>query len=96
MIDGYCDESHFFPPSTASTFESLNVRIMRTNMGSADRMVRLLAAVLLTVLYLTKVITGTPGLIILVVAGVFLLTSLVRFCPLYTLLGVNTCGTKKV
>lgn len=69
---------------------------MRTNMGSADRMVRLLAAVLLTVLYLTKVITGTPGLIILVVAGVFLLTSLVRFCPLYTLLGVNTCGTKKV
>jgi hypothetical protein len=96
MIDGYCDESHFFPASTARTFVSLNVRIMRTNMGSADRMVRLLAAVLLTVLYLTKVITGTPGLIILVVAGVFLLTSLVRFCPLYTLLGVNTCGTKKV
>ena len=68
---------------------------MKTNMGSADRMVRLLAAVLLTVLYLTKIVTGTPGMIILVVAGVFLLTSLVRFCPLYTLLGINTCGTRK-
>ena len=68
---------------------------MKTNMGSADRMFRLLAAVLLTVLYLTKIVTGTPGMIILVVAGVFLLTSLVRFCPLYTLLGINTCGTRK-
>lgn len=68
---------------------------MKTNMGSADRMVRLLAAVLLTVLYLTKIVTGTPGIIILVVAGVFLLTSLVRFCPLYTLLGINTCGIRK-
>lgn len=68
---------------------------MKTNMGSADRMVRLLVAVLLTVLYLSKVLTGTLGTVALVVAGVFLLTSLVRFCPLYTLLGVNTCATKK-
>jgi hypothetical protein len=68
---------------------------MKTNMGSADRMVRLLVAVLLTVLYLTKTITGTLGTVALVVSGVFLLTSLVRFCPLYTLLGINTCGTKK-
>ena len=68
---------------------------MKTNMGSADRMVRLLFAVLLTVLYLSKVLTGTLGTVALVVAGVFLLTSLVRFCPLYTLLGINTCATKK-
>jgi hypothetical protein len=68
---------------------------MKTNMGSADRMVRLLVAVLLTVLYLSKVLTGTLGTVALVVAGVFLLTSLVRFCPLYTLLGINTCATKK-
>jgi hypothetical protein len=58
-------------------------------------MVRLLVAVLLTVLYLSKVLTGTLGTVALVVAGVFLLTSLVRFCPLYTLLGINTCATKK-
>lgn len=68
---------------------------MKTNMGSADRMVRLLVAVLLTVLYLTKTITGTLGMVGLVVAGVFLLTSLVRFCPMYTLFGINTCGVKK-
>ena len=68
---------------------------MKINMGSADRMIRLIAAILLTALYLTKVITGTAGFVALVVAGVFLLTSLVRFCPLYTLLGMNTCGIKK-
>jgi hypothetical protein len=68
---------------------------MKTNMGSADRVVRLIVAVLLTVLYLTKTITGTMGTIALAVSGVFLLTSLVRFCPLYTLFGINTCGIKK-
>jgi hypothetical protein len=68
---------------------------MKTNIGSADRVVRLIVAVLLTVLYLTKTITGTLGTIALAVSGVFLLTSLVRFCPLYTLFGINTCGIKK-
>jgi hypothetical protein len=68
---------------------------MKTNMGSTDRVVRLIVAVLLTVLYLTKTITGTLGTIALAVSGVFLLTSLVRFCPLYTLFGINTCGIKK-
>lgn len=68
---------------------------MKTNMGSADRVVRLIVAVFLTVLYLTKTITGTMGTIALAVSGVFLLTSLVRFCPLYTLFGINTCGIKK-
>lgn len=67
---------------------------MKVNMGSADRMVRLMVAVVLTVLYLSKIVTGTLGAVALVVAGIFLLTSLVRFCPLYTLLGMNTCGTK--
>jgi hypothetical protein len=67
---------------------------MKVNMGSVDRMVRLMVAVVLTVLYLSKIVTGTLGAIALVVAGIFLLTSLVRFCPLYTLLGINTCGTK--
>jgi hypothetical protein len=68
---------------------------MKANMGSADRMVRLLVAVILTVLYLTKVISGTLGMVALVISGIFLFTSLVRFCPLYTLIGINTCGAKK-
>ena len=67
---------------------------MKVNMGSADRMVRLMVTVVLTVLYLSKIVTGTLGAIALVVAGIFLLTSLVRFCPLYTLFGINTCGAK--
>ncbi len=68
---------------------------MKKNMGSADRMIRLLLAVVMVVLYFTNVVTGTLGIVLLVVAGVFVLTSLVSFCPLYPLLGINTCAKKK-
>jgi hypothetical protein len=68
---------------------------MKKNMGNADRIVRFLVAALVAVLYFTNVITGTLGIVLLVVAGVFVLTSLVSFCPLYTLIGVNTCTAKK-
>jgi len=67
---------------------------MKKNMGTADRITRLLIAAIVAVLYFTKVITGTFGIVLLVIAGVFVLTSLVNFCPLYTLLGINTCKTK--
>lgn len=68
---------------------------MKKNMGNADRIVRFLVAALVAVLYFTNTITGTLGIILLVVAAVFVLTSLVSFCPLYTLLGINTCPAKK-
>jgi Protein of unknown function (DUF2892) len=68
---------------------------MKKNMGNADRLIRLLVAAVVAVLYFTNVITGTLGIVLLVVAGVFVLTSLVSFCPLYTLLGTSTCPTKK-
>ena len=68
---------------------------MKKNMGNADRIIRLLLAVAVAVLYFTNVITGTLGIVLLVVAGVFVLTSLISFCPLYTLIGLNTCPTKK-
>ncbi len=64
-------------------------------MGNADRIVRLLLAVVMVVLYFTNTVTGTFGIILLVLAGVFVLTSLVSFCPLYTLVGLNTCPAKK-
>ena len=64
-------------------------------MGNADRIIRLLLAVVVAVLYFTNVITGTLGIVLLVVAGVFVLTSLISFCPLYTLIGLNTCSVKK-
>jgi hypothetical protein len=68
---------------------------MKKNMGSTDRMIRIIIAVLIAILYFTNVLTGTLGLILLVLAGVFVLTSLISFCPLYAPLGLSTCKTKK-
>lgn len=64
-------------------------------MGLTDRMIRLLAAAVIAVLYFTQVISGTAGIVLLVLAGVLALTSLIRFCPLYLPFGINTCESKK-
>ena len=68
---------------------------MKKNMGTVDRIVRLLIAAVITILYFNNTITGTLGIVLMVLAGVFVLTSLVSFCPLYTLIGLNTCPSKK-
>lgn len=68
---------------------------MKKNMGNADRITRILLAAVMAVLYFTNIVTGTFGIVLLVLAGVFVLTSLVSFCPLYTLIGLNTCPAKK-
>ncbi len=60
-------------------------------MGSADKILRIAIAVIVAVLYFTGVISGMLGTILLVLAVVFLLTSLVGFCPLYTIFGIKTC-----
>lgn len=60
-------------------------------MGSIDKIIRLVVAAVLVYLYYAGIITGTLGVVLLVVAGVFTLTSVVSFCPLYTLLGIKTC-----
>lgn len=67
---------------------------MKKNMGNADRIIRLLIAAAVAVLYFTHIITGTVGIVLLVVAAVFVLTSLVSFCPIYAVLGMNTCPKK--
>lgn len=68
---------------------------MKKNMGSGDRIVRTIIAVVLGALYYTDVIGGTVGLVLVILAGVFLLTSLVSFCPLYAPFGISTCAVKK-
>ena len=68
---------------------------MKKNMGSGDRMIRIIAAVVIAALYYTGTISGTLGLVLLILAGVFVLTSLVSFCPLYAPFGINTCSAKK-
>ena len=68
---------------------------MKTNMGSADKAIRIVLAIVFAGLYITKLVEGTVGIALLVFGGVFLLTSVISFCPLYTLLGMNTCEKKK-
>lgn len=67
---------------------------MKPNMGTTDKIIRIALAILVAVLYFTNVITGTLGIVLLVLAGVFVLTSLISFCPLYLPFGINT-GKKK-
>ncbi len=64
-------------------------------MGNTDRIVRLLVAAVIAVLYFTNVITGTAAIVLLALAVIFVLTSLVSFCPLYSLFGFSTCPVKK-
>lgn len=68
---------------------------MKKNMGSADKIIRILIAAVVGFLYYNGTISGTLGIVLLVFAAVFVLTSLVSFCPLYSLVGINTCSVKK-
>ena len=63
---------------------------MKTNMGTLDRSVRILIAVVIGVLYAANLITGVLGVVLLVVAVAFVITSLVGFCPLYLPFGIST------
>ena len=63
---------------------------MKKNMGMTDKIIRTLIAVVMLVLYFTNVVTGTIGIVLIVVSLVFLLTSLVSFCPLYAVLGISS------
>ncbi len=63
---------------------------MTKNMGTLDRVLRLILAIVVAVLYFTGLISGTAAIILGILAAVFLLTSVVGFCPLYTLFGFST------
>jgi len=63
---------------------------MKKNMGTIDRSIRVALAVAVGILYLAGKITGTVAIILGVIAAVFLVTSVMAFCPLYTLLGIST------
>lgn len=64
-------------------------------MGVVDKTVRIIIAAIVAGLYYAGTISGTFGIVLLVLAGVFVLTSLVSFCPLYTLFGISTCPNKQ-
>ena len=67
---------------------------MKKNMGTADRVIRTILAVVIGVLYFTGQITGTAAIILGIFAVIFLLTSLVSFCPLYAPFKISTTGKK--
>jgi hypothetical protein len=67
---------------------------MKQNMGSIDRALRVLAVVVIAILYTTNQISGTATIILGIVAVVFLLTSVVAFCPLYLPLKLSTIKKK--
>lgn len=63
-------------------------------MGNIDRALRLAVAVIVAALYFTGTISGTTGIILLVLAAIFALTSFISFCPLYLPFGINTRAKK--
>lgn len=67
---------------------------MKLNMNAADRIIRLIIAAIFATLYFTNTVTGTLGVILLVVAAIFTLTIITGFCPLYRLFGISTCKVK--
>ena len=67
---------------------------MKTNVGNMDKVLRIVLAVVMSVLYFTGTVSGTLGTVLLILGGVFLLTALVGFCPLYAMVGINTCPKK--
>ena len=63
---------------------------MKKNLGIIDRVIRILIAGVVTVLYFKGIISGTLGIILLILAGVFVLTSFLSFCPIYWTLGLSS------
>lgn len=64
--------------------------MLKKNMGTIDRTVRIIIALLIFGIYFTGSIGGTLGAILLVFAVIFILTSLLSSCPLYTAIGLST------
>jgi len=63
---------------------------MKANIGSLDKVIRIFLAIVFAMLYITKMVEGTVSVILLVVGGVLLLTSIINFCPLYAIMGLNS------
>lgn len=63
---------------------------MKRNMSNLDRIIRVVLAALFAYLYFSGIVTGVLGIVLLVLGGVFLLTSIIAFCPLYRLFKIST------
>ena len=70
-------------------------KVMKANMGNTDKIIRILAAILIGVLYFMQLISGTLAIVLLIVAGAFIITSFMSFCPLYLPFGLSTVQKEK-
>lgn len=68
---------------------------MKKNMGSTDKMIRVIIAIIIAILYYTGTISGTLGIVLSAFALVFVITSFISFCPLYLPFGISTCKKDK-
>ncbi|MBK9282848.1 MAG: DUF2892 domain-containing protein [Sphingobacteriaceae bacterium] len=68
---------------------------MKQNMGLVDRVIRIVIALVVAVLYFSGIINGTVAIIALIISGVFILTALVKTCPLYIPFGINTSNNEE-
>jgi hypothetical protein len=75
-------------------FIKLKIEVMKKNMGSLDKVIRIVIALVILFLYFTQVVSGTLGIILIALSVIFVLTSLISFCPLYLPFGINTCKKK--
>lgn len=75
--------------------EQKNTGIMTTNVGTLDRIVRIVLAISCSILYFTGAVSGTSGVVLLVVGAVLLVTAVLGWCGLYAMLGVSTCPVRK-
>ncbi|MFA5298235.1 MAG: DUF2892 domain-containing protein [Lutibacter sp.] len=67
---------------------------MKKNMGSTDKLIRVILAIAIAVLYYLGKIEGTLAIVLMAIAVILLLTSLVSFCPIYAIFGINSCKRK--
>ena len=67
---------------------------MKRNMGSADITVRIAVVVMIALLYVTHILTGSWNIIILTAGAALLITAIMAYCPLYTFFGINPCRKK--
>ena len=68
---------------------------MKKNMGSTDKVIRIVVALIIAGLYFTEIIPGAIGIVLMAIAAIFVLTSFISFCPLYMPFGISTCKTKE-
>lgn len=63
---------------------------MKKNMGTIDRVIRIIIAIAAITLFFTDIVGGVLGIVLMVVSGIFVVTSMVSFCPLYSIFGLRS------